>query len=448
MFRQWIWVGVLVLLIGPPLWAQNQDRAIKRKREQRVALVIGNSQYEHIDTLRNPVNDAQGMARVLRNIGFEVIELFNGNREDMRRAINDFENRIHSNVEVALFYFAGHGQQARDEDYSKNYLVPIDANMIRETEVPDACISANWVLRIMQQREGTRVNLIILDACRNNPFESRSFRSTGRQGVVGLANMSAPSGSVIAYAAAPGQVAWDGDGEHSPYTGSLIKHINTPATIFDVFTKVAKDVRSATQHLNPAKPQEPWFSSNLTEPFSLFKTTENIPHRPIPPSPSREPSTLSLQERAYRKGIIALSQKHYESALEILTQPAEQGYVPAQYQIGKMYYEGGPSILVLKSGIPIELFVSPDYTLAWFWFNKVANGNNREYAPQAQFYLGKMCYEAQGKPKDLIQAHKWFNLAMAGGIEKARSYLEEVEREMTGSQIAEAQRLAREFKKR
>ena len=245
MFRQWIYIGLLIL-IGIPAWAQN-DRAIRREREdrgseQRVALVIGNGQYEHIDTLKNPVNDAMAMARVLRTMGFEVIELINGNRPAMRDSINKFETLIHREVEVALFYFAGHGLQARDEDHSKNYLVPIDANMQREHEVPDACISANWVLRMLQAREGNRVNLIILDACRNNPFRSRSFRTTGGQGVVGLASMSAPSGSVIAYAADAGQVAWDGEGRHSPYTGSLISHINTPgATIFDVFTRVAGD---------------------------------------------------------------------------------------------------------------------------------------------------------------------------------------------------------------
>ena len=292
MFRQWLCIGLLVL-ISTPLWAQDNSRALRREREerqpeQRVALVIGNGQYKHIDTLQNPVNDAQGMARVLRNIGFEVIELVNGNRTAMRDSIYKFERSIHREVEVALFYFAGHGLQARDEDRSKNYLVPIDANMQREHEVPDACISADWVLRILQEREGNRVNLIILDACRNNPFESRSFRTTGGQGVVGLASMSAPSGSVIAYAADAGQKAWDGEGRHSPYTGSLIRHISTPgATIFDVFTRVANNVQEATQHL--ARPQEPWLRTNLTQNFSFIPSspqdTTTIIDPPLPPQP-------------------------------------------------------------------------------------------------------------------------------------------------------------------
>ena len=279
MFRQWLCIGLLVLISTPP-WAQDNSRAIRREREerqpeQRVALVIGNGQYEHIKTLRNPVNDAQGMARVLKKIGFEVIELIDGKRIAMRDSIYKFEALIHREVEVALFYFAGHGLRIKDEDRFKNYLVPIDANMQREHEVPEACISANWVLRILQAREGNRVNIIILDACRNNPFESRSFRTTGGQGVVGLASMSAPSGSVIAYAADAGQVAWDGEGKHSPYTGSLIRHISTPgATIFEVFTRVAGDVRKATLSLNSTKPQEPWLRTNLTQNFSFIPSSD------------------------------------------------------------------------------------------------------------------------------------------------------------------------------
>ena len=300
MFRQWLYIGLLVL-IGTPLWAQD-NRAIRREREerlseQRVALIIGNGQYEHIDTLKNPVNDAQGMARVLRNIGFEVIELVNGNRTAMRDSINQFEALIHREVEVALFYFAGHGLQARDEDHSKNYLVPIDANVQREHEVPEACISANWVLRMLQAREGNRVNLIILDACRNNPFESRSFRTTGGQGVVGLAGMGAPSGSVIAYAADAGQVASDGEGRHSPYTGSLISHINTPgATIFDVFTRVAGDVQNATQHLT--SPQEPWLRTNLTQNFSLIPSSPNPPDSTTSTDPPPLPQPLCAGQPA------------------------------------------------------------------------------------------------------------------------------------------------------
>ena len=299
-FRHYLYIGLL-FLIGVPLWAQS-DRAIKREREemvseQRVALVIGNGQYEHIDTLRNPVNDALGMARVLRSIGFEVIELVNGNRTAMRNSIYKFEKLIHAKAEVALFYFAGHGLQAIDEDHSKNYLVPIDADIQGELEVPEACISADWVLRILQEKKGNRVNLIILDACRNNPFESRSFRTTGGQGVIGLTGMSAPSGSVIAYSADAGQVAWDGEGRHSPYTGSLIRHINTPGTtILDVFTRVAADVQNATQHLT--SPQVPWLSTNLTQNLSLVPPSD--PPYPIPAQSLHEAAGLNRTEEVLR----------------------------------------------------------------------------------------------------------------------------------------------------
>ena len=121
MFRQWIYIGLLIL-IGIPAWAQN-DRAIRREREdrgseQRVALVIGNGQYVHIDTLKNPVNDAMAMARVLREIGFEVIDSVNVNRRNMRAAIRVFDHRMDIAGGVALFYFSGHGLQVKGKKLS------------------------------------------------------------------------------------------------------------------------------------------------------------------------------------------------------------------------------------------------------------------------------------------------------------------------------------------
>ena len=213
-FRRWMYIGVLIL-ISTPLWAQNMTGMDSKRR---VALVIGNAAYTE-NPLQNAVNDAQGFARVLRNnLGFEVIELINGNHTAMQDSINKFEELIQEEVEVALFYFSGHGLQARAEDQYKNYMVPIDARVERESQVPAACISADWVLRILEKRKGNRVNLIILDACRNNPFDSRSFRTKGGQGVRGLAEMHAPSGSLIAYAAAPGKQAWDGEDDEGNYS--------------------------------------------------------------------------------------------------------------------------------------------------------------------------------------------------------------------------------------
>ena len=273
MFRRWIWIGILVLM-GTPLWAQ-APRAIKRDRGemasvQRVALVIGNGAYTgSVSSLRNPVNDARGMAQALRNIGFEVISLYDANRADMGEAVHEFSERI-SSTGVALFYFAGHGLQVD----GMNYLVPIDANIQKEFQVKYQCNSANEILDMMEEKQGNRINVVILDACRANPFKTRSI--SGR----GLAAMPSSSGSLIAYAAAAGNVAEDGTGRHSPYTKSLIKHIQTPGLeLEDVFKAVGKDVLRATNNA-----QNPGRYSNLNEDYYLV-VSESSTLEPLPPGP-------------------------------------------------------------------------------------------------------------------------------------------------------------------
>ena len=244
MLRQWLWIGVLLLIsFSGCTQDERVERAIKRERPEtlsgrRVALVIGNGKYKHIGTLKNPVNDAKGMARVLKEIGFEVIEDYDAKEDEIGAAIHKFSQRI-GNTGVALFYFSGHGLQVD----GINYLVPIDAKITDEYQVPYQCNSANEVLSMLEKRQGTRINLVILDACRNNPFADGNRSVGGR----GLAPMQA-SGSLIAYATAPGEVAKDGYGSHSPYTASLIRHIKTPGLeLVDVFRAVGQEVEETTE---------------------------------------------------------------------------------------------------------------------------------------------------------------------------------------------------------
>lgn len=221
----------------------------------RLALVIGNSAYGKFGNLANSANDARLMAGTLEQAGFEVSLLTDARQDQMKRAIADFGRALRAaGPEAAgLFYFAGHGVQSRGQ----NFLIPITADLRDEADLDLLAVEANWVLRQMESA-GNATNIVILDACRNNPF-ARSFRSAER----GLARMSAPTGSFIAYATAPGDVAYDGEGRNSPYTTALARNMLTPnLAIEQLFKRVRVDVLRETGEL-----QTPWDSSSLIGDF-------------------------------------------------------------------------------------------------------------------------------------------------------------------------------------
>ena len=259
MLRQWIWIGMLVLM-GAPIWAQQEDprRFTEGATGPRVALVIGNADYMDgvsLRPLRNPVNDAQEMTKVLEEIGFEVISLHNAKKSQIGEAIHQFSEQIGSEG-VALFYFSGHGLQVSGQ----NYLVPVDAKIQASYQVRHQCNSTNEVLDMMESRRGNRINVVILDACRNNPFVSERNKSVGRAGLTAMHT----SGSIIAYATAPGKTALDGDGDHSPYTESLITRITEPdVEIVQMFRNVGSDVEESTRGSTP--PQRPWINVGLNQ---------------------------------------------------------------------------------------------------------------------------------------------------------------------------------------
>ena len=230
--------------------------------ERRLALVIGNSNYIHGGKLRNPVNDARAMSNALKKLNFDVIPCENAGQANFKRAIDDFGNRL-SGYNVALFYYAGHGIQVNGE----NYLIPIDADIKTENDVEYNCVEANRVLAKMEDA-GSRTNIVILDACRDNPFE-RSWRRSAKGS--GLAFMNAPSGSLIAYATSPGNTAADGHGVNGVYTEALLKNMQIPnITILDMFMKVRDSVINKTN-----KEQIPWESTSLMGNFYFKIDVEN-----------------------------------------------------------------------------------------------------------------------------------------------------------------------------
>ncbi len=249
----------LFIILTNPVIHEVQSLNFNVQDERKIALVIGNSSYQQ-GYLKNPVNDARSITRVLRAKGFDVILRENvANKDDMKRAVREFGNKI-QNGGVGLFYYAGHGVQVK----GINYLIPVRAQINIEEEIEYESLDVGFVLAQMEAARN-RMNIVILDACRNNPF-ARSFRSADR----GLATINAPTGTLIAYATAPGSVASDGSGENGLYTEMLLKHIDKPGLkIEEVFKNVRAEVLDKSNGI-----QIPWESSSLVGDFYFTPSDE------------------------------------------------------------------------------------------------------------------------------------------------------------------------------
>lgn len=274
--RLWIIAIAAALLLPGIAAAQLTDADLKRMRaEKRVALVIGNGSYRNFQQLDNPVNDARGVAAALRESGFEVILRLDATREDMSQALDQFDQAL-SKADIGLFYFAGHAAQV---DWH-NFMVPVSAQL----DV-SAAAANNLVGQVAQEavdlgdvldrmgRADKKLNIVILDACRDNPFTEKALelsrslsRSTGQTPIkvgVGLVQSFAPPRTFLAYATAPGQVASDGTGKHSPYSAALIQALALPGLkLEDVFKHVRNSVAEATHAA-----QIPWDNSSVFDDF-------------------------------------------------------------------------------------------------------------------------------------------------------------------------------------
>jgi hypothetical protein len=218
---------------------------------ERVALLIGNNQYA-TTPLRNAVNDAKDLSEALKELGFKVIVRENASRRDMIEAIREFGASL-DGASTALFFYAGHAMQFKE----RNYLIPIDAAMGSEEDVTFFSVEIGQVFDRMD-RARTKFNFIILDACRDNPFAA-SFKTSSQ----GLAQMSSPSGTLVAYATAPGSVAADGYGRNGIYTKHILQNIRTPDLPVEImFKRVREGVERETRRL-----QTPWDSSSLKGDF-------------------------------------------------------------------------------------------------------------------------------------------------------------------------------------
>lgn len=221
----------------------------------RVALVIGNGDYQQATKLSNPANDAADIAQALRGLGFDVVVGIDLTRRGLEEKVIEFSHKL-DNANVALFFYAGHGLQVG----GRNYLVPVDAKLQRAGDLGFETVDVSQVLAQMEAEK--RVNLVFLDACRDNPLARSLSQALGtRSSAVGrgLASISSAVGTIIVYATQPDNVALDGEGRNSPFTAALLKHIGTPGLeISAVMKRVRADVMKTTRER-----QIPWDHSSL-----------------------------------------------------------------------------------------------------------------------------------------------------------------------------------------
>lgn len=227
--------------------------------KKRIALIIGNASYQHVEKLINPTNDAIGISEALRDQGFDIFPANDTTRNEFNRIFEDFKTQAKS-ADVALVYFSGHGFQLN----GTNYLVPVDAHLVDRAKIAEETISLDRIIADIQ--DANRQTLIFLDACRNNPLPDGT--SAGLSNNTGLAQVNAGKNLFVAFATQPGNVSFDGTGSLSPFTKALVDHIRTPGLgIADVMMKVRNEVVAAT-----LEKQTPWEQSSLQRPF-YFSTS-------------------------------------------------------------------------------------------------------------------------------------------------------------------------------
>ena len=381
--------------------------------EGRQALVIGNSAYA-IGPLANPRRDAEAIAKALKGTGFEITLLIDANQQRMRRAVIEFGRKLRATDSVGLLYYAGHGVQVGGE----NFLIPIGADIKVPEEVPVEGINLNEVLKTMTRSE-SRINIVILDACRNNPFES----STRNGGGGGLAQVLAPTGTLIAVATAPGQVALDGDGLNSPYSLALAQAIPQPGIVLEeVFRRTRRQVLAAT-----GNKQTPWEHSSLTgEFFFRPKTAEpETSGRPVDTGgltelqveevrawdrikDSRDPDTLRRHLAAFPSGLFA----------DVVRARLDRGAVPASTEsgsiagwIGNIFGTNEPDAeaeTILAEALQLATRNTPESDVEAFRLFRAAAARG---LPAAMHQVGRAFDHGRGIEKNIGEAAAWYRKA-------------------------------------
>jgi hypothetical protein len=294
------------------LLAVFSNASIAQPKENRVALVMGNSAYTSAP-LKNPTNDAKDMAAKLKGMGFTVVERNNLTAKQIGSTLREFRSKL-TPGSVALVYYAGHGLQIKGE----NYFPTVDAEITGEEDVPNQSLAMRQIMDVLEEAK-TRLNLVFLDACRNNPYQ-RSFRSSSD----GLSRVNAPSGTLISFATRPGSVAADGTGRNGLYTGALLEAMDSRGDqIEQVLKRVVTRVKAGSKNQ-----QEPWMEGSIDGEF-CFGACQN-----------REFDNSQLEIESWRSAVRLDSIESYRIYLK-------------EYPKGRFVDMANISISKIRSGVPL-----------------------------------------------------------------------------------------------
>ena len=291
-----------------PTAGQREGQTSARTTGRRVALVLGVGGYQHASPLRNPPNDAQKIAGVLRKAGFEVVMGIDLELREMIRLIRDF-SRLLDGAEIGLFFYAGHGMQVAGE----NYILPTDAKLEREGDLAYEAVTLSSVLRMMETT--AKVNLVFLDACRDNPLARSLARSLGTRSAVvgqGLAQVQSGLGTMVSYATQPGNVALDGMGSNSPFTNALATHLETPGLEIGL---AMRRVREAVSRETGGR-QVPWDHSSLVGEITLIasETPRPAPTQMIT-TPAPAPGNFDRESLFWQSALASSKREDFEAYL-------------------------------------------------------------------------------------------------------------------------------------
>lgn len=394
----------------------------------RVALVLGNAQYDGISTLVNAVNDAEDMAAELRRLGFTVVTEVDHGRDQARAAIERF-GELARGADVALMFYAGHGVEVGGQ----NYLIPVDFSASAAAAPDEQAIALREVLAAMS---GAALQVVVLDACRNAAFE-------GGGGGGWAPPPSVDGGTLVAYGTAPGDVASDNPGgRNGLFTSALLAELKVPGLeAAELMRRVTRRVREESRALNaeagrPAPPQSPWLSASYVLPFYFVEPQggEGRPEVEAPPSDV---------EAWYRAGRAAYDREDYAAAEPDLRRAARAGHTESQYYLATMYLAG--------RGLPED----PEAAADWFRLASLRGHAKAQYflggmfsggfggvgrddgraaelyqraAEQdlaaAQFRLGVVYEVGRGVRRDAEEAVRWYLLAAEQGHGEARDALD------------------------
>lgn len=410
---------VMFLPTALPIHAGNNEA-------EKVALVIGNQRYTGDKPLPNAINDAALMSKTLTKLGFSVTERNDLNREDFAAAVAEFADRIPEGA-TAIVYYAGHGMQVG----GNNYLNPVEMQITSEQMTPLRAFPLKNLLERLSLSKSA-VNIVVLDACRNNPFRAQGsvrYRSFGN---LGLSNVQAPRGTLIAYSTAPGQLAADGTGGNSLYTVTLARNLAEPGQEIEaIFKRVSTEVRRKT-----LDDQIPWYESSLTDRYYLTppEGITVVAGKPLKYAAEGNTNGIVIRrgqlnktgnEQWFRQMKASdWSQVDWEiqqrvkrltpDEIPLLEHKAGGGNVLAQTTLGLLYREGADKAVDPTSGRVLRF--KANNTKALRWIRKAAEVG----FPVAQAELGEMYYSGHGVGRNLDSSRQWLELAAAAEYPRAK----------------------------